>query len=507
MDGSIEKLAATLPEIYQPIFGHPELSHRVSRACADRLVPIEETYRALEQQLGRPLRVLDLGCAQGFFSLSLAKLGAKVHGVDFLPGNIATCRALAEESPELEASFEVGRVEAALAALDRDRYDLVLGLSVFHHIVHQIGALAVQTLLAALANKVAVGIFEMALASEPPAWAASQPRNPRQLLAGFGFVLELGQMQTHLSTIARPLYFASSRYWRLNGQMRAFDRWTADPHIYSGGSNFGTRRYFFGGGLFVKLMMLDFAQTRAANLRDHWNEVAFLSNPPAAFAAPKLALHGCNEREAWLAREEWPGVLLSDLIGSGQPYDARAVLQDVAEQLAALEGAGLYHNDLRAWNVLVARDGRAKLIDYGAISKDPQDCAWPHNLFLSFLIFMQETLSGRIEEVLPLRAPKFDPESLPEPFRGVAWRLLQSPAGQWRFSRLRDDLAGAPNAREASAAKQSPGVGTALQAMEQACALYRMATIEWRNRAVEAEARLRQLQSPGDSQAAPHAAA
>jgi hypothetical protein len=120
---------------------------------------------------------------------------------------------------------------------------------------------------------------------------------------------------------------------------------------------------------------------------------------------------------------------------------------------------------------------------------------------------MQETLSGRIEEVLPLRAPKFDPESLPEPFRGVAWRLLQSPAGQWRFSRLRDDLAGAPNAREASAAKQSPGVGTALQAMEQACALYRMATIEWRNRAVEAEARLRQLQSPGDSQAAPHAAA
>ena len=43
-----------------------------------------------------------------------------------------------------------------------------------------------------------------------------------------------------------------------------------------------------------------------------------------------------------------------------------AVLRDVVAQLATLEAAGLYHNDVRAWNVLIGPDGRAALIDYGA---------------------------------------------------------------------------------------------------------------------------------------------
>jgi O-antigen chain-terminating methyltransferase len=96
----IAELVHRLPEVYQPILGHPELSERVSRGCSDRLDDIARIYRALETQLGRPLRVLDLGCAQGFFSLSLADLGATVLGVDYLAANIDVCQALAAERPE-----------------------------------------------------------------------------------------------------------------------------------------------------------------------------------------------------------------------------------------------------------------------------------------------------------------------------------------------------------------------------------------------------------------------
>ena len=502
MSGSLDRLAATLPEVYQPIFGHPELSRHVSRTCEDRLQPITQIYRALEAQLNRPLRVLDLGCAQGFFCLSLAKLGATTHGVDFHHGNIAVCRALAAESPELQVSFETARVEDALAALEKDQYDLVLGLSVFHHIIHQIGALAVQRMLAALADKVAAGVFELALASEPPAWAASQPRNPRQILAGFGFVLELAENATHLSAIARPLYFASSRYWRLNERMQAFDHWTSEPHAYANSANFGTRRYFSGGGLFAKLQMLDFVKTRAANLRDHWNEVAFLSAPPAGFDAPKLLLHGRNDSEAWIAREELPGELLVDIIQSGKPYDAGAVLRDVVAQLATLEAAGLYHNDVRTWNVLIGPDGRAALIDYGAISRDSKDCTWPQNIFLSFLIFTQETVSGRVEDVSPIWSPRLNPEALPEPYRSALWRLFEMPASEWRFARLRDDLL-----RGSEAVPVEPaGVAMALRALEEACGLYRSASHEWRNRAIQAEARVQELQSLVESFALPNAA-
>jgi SAM-dependent methyltransferase len=502
MSGSLDRLAAALPEIYQPIFGHPELSQRVSRACEDRLAPIMQVYRDLETQLKRPPRVLDLGCAQGFFCLSLARLGATAHGVDFQHGNIAVCQALAAESPELKVSFQTARVEDALGVLQKDQYDLVLGLSVFHHIIHQIGALAVQRMLAALADKIAVGLFEMALASEPPAWAASQPANPRQVLAGFGFVFELAENATHLSTIARPLYFASSRYWRLNERTQAFDRWMSEPHAYAKGANFGTRRYFSGGGLFAKLLMLDFVKTRAANLRDHWNEIAFLSAPPAGFNAPKLLLHGHNASEAWMAREELPGELLVDLIRSGKPYDSGAVLRDVMAQLAALEAAGLYHSDVRTWNVLIGPDGRAALIDYGAISRDEKDCTWPHNIFLSLLIFAHETISGRVEDVLPLWSPRLNPEVLPEPYRSAFWRLFALPAGEWRFARLRDDLLQTSGASQAEPA----GVATALQALEEACGLYRGATQEWRHRAIQAEARVQHLQSLVENFASPSAA-
>jgi SAM-dependent methyltransferase len=493
---SLDGLVAGLPELYQPVFGHPELSNGASRRSQDRLAPILEIYRALEAQLQRPLRVLDLGCAQGFFSLNLARLGASVHGVDFQYGNIAVCQALARESAELEATFEAARIEDALKALGADQYDLVLGLSVFHHIIHRIGAFAVQEMLAALSDKVAAGVFELALASEPTAWAASQPGNPRQILAGFGFVLELAQNATHLSDVARPLYFASSRYWRLDGRMAPFDRWAYESHLHENGTHYGTRRYFFGRGGFAKLLQLDFVKCRAANLRDHCNEVAFLRDPPAGFDAPALWLHGHNDREAWLVREQWPGVLLIDLIRSRAPYDARTVLRDVVTQLAALEAAGLYHNDVRTWNVLIQPDGRAKLIDFGAISRDDKDCAWPTNLFLSFLIFAHETISGEVESLSPLRSPRLNPDGLPEPYRGVLWRLFDLPVSEWRFGRIRDSLAQADSLPDDRPASRPVGLTTALKAMEEACNIYRGATYEWRNRASQAEARARELQSP-----------
>src|ERR1700733_12673175 len=127
----LARLVAALPEIYQPIFGHPELSIQVTRACEDRLSHITQIYRTLEAKLNRPLRVLDLGCAQGYFSFSLAKFGALVHGVDFHGANIDVCNALAAAHPDLKVTFETGYVEEVIARLTQDQYDLVLGLSIF----------------------------------------------------------------------------------------------------------------------------------------------------------------------------------------------------------------------------------------------------------------------------------------------------------------------------------------------------------------------------------------
>lgn len=66
MSQSLPQLVFDLPEIYQAIYGHPEMSQSTSRACIDRLDKIAEVHDVLARQLGRPLRVLDMGCAQGF---------------------------------------------------------------------------------------------------------------------------------------------------------------------------------------------------------------------------------------------------------------------------------------------------------------------------------------------------------------------------------------------------------------------------------------------------------
>jgi O-antigen chain-terminating methyltransferase len=216
---SLERLIASLPEVYQPIFGHPEYSVGASRDCDDRLADIVRVYRTLEHKLNRPLRVLDLGCAQGFFSFSLASLGASVVGIDYQRPNIEVCQAVAAECPGLSAEFHTGNIEQVISRLEGGEYDLVLGLSVFHHLVHQSGVAFVQKLLTLLATHTAAGLYEMAMASEPPAWARSQPQNPRQLLNGYVFVHRVAQYATHLSGVLRPLYVASNRYWLVDGEV------------------------------------------------------------------------------------------------------------------------------------------------------------------------------------------------------------------------------------------------------------------------------------------------
>ncbi len=249
--------------------------------------------------------------------------------------------------------------------------------------------------------------------------------------------------------------------------MEAFDRWTRQPHCFDGGHKEGTRSYFFGGGLFAKHYMLDHESCREDNLRDHLNEVAFLSEPPEGFEAPKLVLHGRTESEAWCVRESVPGELLSDMIGMGKPYSAPSVIENVVTQLAILEAHGLFHDDVRTWNVIVDRNGRARLIDYGAISRKDSDCVWPFNRFLAFLTFLSETLNLRINQISAFRVPALNPQTFEEPYRSALFRFFELQSSEWSYAALQSELLGAGD-NVASPKLAQTGVGTILQAADEA---------------------------------------
>jgi 2-polyprenyl-3-methyl-5-hydroxy-6-metoxy-1,4-benzoquinol methylase len=439
----IFKLVDKLPEIYQPIFGHQEITLNVSRRCDDRLSYIKDIYILASNKFGRPLRVLDLGSSQGYFCFNLAELGAIVHGVDFSKENIDVCNALATEYSELKVSFETAYIEDFINKIKKDEYDLVLGLSVFHHIIHKQGIDIVKSLFKVISEKIPIGIFEIALAEEPLYWGLSQYNNPRDLLSEYAFVHEIGRNKTHLSEISRPLYVASNSYWVLNNQIGFFKTWKNESHSLAGDIHKNTRRYFFGEGLFVKLYLVGedkesgLIQKKNENLIEYKNEVDFLSSNNLLFRLPKLLSYATNNNEAWLIREELKGSLLSEIIQSNKVYSEIKVLDDILFQLTEIEKFCLYHNDLRTWNVIIDSEGHAHLIDYGSITKNPTDCIWPQNIFISFLIFMHEVLNHKSANLDISRFPLVSPLDLKEPYRSVFIYIFSRPIDELNFKNIR----------------------------------------------------------------------
>ncbi|MCX9384687.1 methyltransferase domain-containing protein, partial [Escherichia coli] len=444
MNANLESLISDLPEIYQTIFGHEKWNDASSRDCSIRLAIITEQYQKLEKSLQRPLRVLDLGCAQGFFSLSLAKLGATVRGIDFLPANILVCQALADENPDLDVTFEVGRIEEVIKSLTDNDYDMVIGLSVFHHIVHEHGLAQVKQWIKRLADCTVILIMELALREEPLYWGASLPENPAELIDLCAFYRQIGEFETHLSHINRPMYLISNKIVILDSFISAFDSWRNTPHSATDGHpHEGTRRYYFGESFVCKFFTFqqignkDTYQSQR-NREELTREVQFLNDPPEGFNVPTLIESKTSKYDSWLVMERIHGELVSSLLDKKQAINIDNLLTDLLSQLVVLEKAGLYHDDIRLWNIIYDQDNKCfSLIDYGSISSLKQDCGWPFNIFLSFFVFVNELLSKVSDKKVIWRKGYINPFLLPEPYNHWLSALWQESADNWSFSLIK----------------------------------------------------------------------
>ena len=466
LERPIADLVVALPEKYQPIYGHPELSEGCSRGCVDRLPLIVDVASRLRGELGREVRVLDLGSAQGFFSLNLAANGATVVGVDYLQQNVDLCVGLVGESGLAGVRFIHDSIENFVGELRPEQFDLVLGLSVFHHIVHLAGVERTLELIEKIAACIPVGIYELAVREEPMYWAASQPERASQLLTPYPFVRRLGERGTHLSGITRPLFFASTRYWMIGDDFRHFDGVRAESHDNAMGSHQGTRRYFFSNGLMLKKMSLECDALRKANLLEYENEVGYLTGVGKQLGAPALTVHLRDQTDVWLLRQMMPGQLLSEMMDQHIPYSYEQVLDQLIGQLVALENVGLHHNDVRSWNIIIGPSGEVGLIDYGAISSAPIDCVWPDHLLLAFLITMREIVHGNVMRPYPVRRPLLDISMLPAKYRLAFFDVLTRPRSEWSFKALESAL------RSPNPAKDSPSWAMVLGKAEQALLQY-----------------------------------
>jgi len=436
---SLDELVNALPERYQPVFGHPELSGHSSRKTDDRLAIVLQTHELLRTHLGRSVRVLDLGCAQGYMSLTLAEAGAVVTGVDFLPANIELCKRLAEENGSLDAKFIHASVQDFIRSLEEDRYDLVLAFSVLHHVAFAEGHDAVKRIIEVIRTKSRAVLLELALRDEPLYWAPALPDDPVESLEGAGFVKKMGVSSTHLSDVVRPIFFLSDSLWLLGGYLGEYDRVLKGGHKLAPKALKDTRTYYLSKDLIAKKFSLASALADV-NTKEIANEAKFLSDRPAGIVAPALIASGVDDDCAWLVREKMRGQLLSDLIDEGAKVDYYLVIRDILGQCIALESRGLYHQDIRVWNILLCEDGVYRLIDFGSISPDKRDCVWPENIYIAFLVFIKELISGEVSAPEPIRDVAVTPFGFPGHLSRWVSDLSQVALDSWSFERMLQEL-------------------------------------------------------------------
>jgi len=81
---------------------------------------------------------------------------------------------------------------------------------------------------------------------------------------------------------------------------------------------------------------------------------------------------------SWIAMEWVEGRTLREVLSDGPlpMRDALTIGRQIAEGLSAAHGKGIVHRDLKPENVMVGRDGRTKILDFGLARRTFVDTLW-----------------------------------------------------------------------------------------------------------------------------------
>ena len=365
---------ARLPESYQPIWGIEASREMASRVCEDRLAAMLPLIERLPST--QPLRILDVGCAQGYFSFALkqrlTELGreAEVIGVDYLDANVAFCQDLAAYHG-LHVRFIHDRFDSHFFERhELGEFDIVLALNVLHHIRQLDGAEAASGALSAVEKHSRLLLCEIAQSSEALNWVDSWHGSDQELLHAYAFRRKLAEFSTHLTSVERPLYACSNRIAWVEKQWIPFSRALDRSHAGVAAAFAGQRSFLFGNDVIIKCYR-GTGPHAAFNREDFTAEktaLAALSGDVGRY--PEILASEDAGESLWLARRMLPGQLVSEYLNSDGPHELNRVVRGLLVELAQLEQRGFYHSDIRCWNALW-HEGEVRLIDFGAITSLP----------------------------------------------------------------------------------------------------------------------------------------
>jgi O-antigen chain-terminating methyltransferase len=393
----------------------------------------------LRQLLGRPLRVIDLGCAQGLFSLELARAGDEVLGADAEPDHILSCQTQAK-ALGVNATFITADI-TNWQNCDKS-FDLALAFN-----LAQLPNLAQrQRTVQALSQRTAVALiassWQITAANTPNTW----PDNPFQLLQPFAYLEKLTEYPPITTHFKQPVFFCSDSYWYAKGAIQRFDYWTElsrqrfeeeTPTHTNFHMHKQTRRYYFTDTQILKHYRLTREKIKS-NRNEVQAEINFIENNISKInTLPNLLTYNVSEEDAWILREKIPGTRLSCIIQDGGDYDSGKVLASLLQQLALFEQHGFYQNDLRPWNFILSENNTVFIIDYGTVSPTPRDSlSRRKSIYMSFLMLAHEVIYKEVLiEIDRQFSPVYiSPRYFPENYTIWLSHLLSIDFSQWSFA-------------------------------------------------------------------------
>jgi len=430
---------AALPEPYQPAWGLDASRSMARRDCDYRLAVILPPLEALPCE--GTLRILDLGCAQGYFTLAIAHALARrgrrfeVVGVDYLEDNVRFCEALAAHHG-VPAKFVHAPVDASFVdAAESEGRDVTLALNVLHHVQRQQGK--ASEVMEAIRAHSRVAFCELAQREEGLEWVGEWHAADDQLLGAYAFRRRLARFPTHLGEVRRPLYVCSDTLAWVGERWFEFDRTVERSHAGVPDAFAGQRRFLSGRAEVVKAYRGEgpYGAFNRAELDAEASALAILADEPDRY--PAVLARSDDGDTVWLARNLLPGQLLSKSIETGDRIDRAVLVRGLLDELAHLESRGFHHSDLRCWNVLVNAN-RVRLIDFGALTGEPSPL---HRIALAAVLL--EIAEAKLRHDQPFYATLHPLSAYPAAWRGLVRYLLETPQRTFRFARALETLGAA----------------------------------------------------------------
>ncbi len=353
-------------EYYQPLYYKPLTRKKPQRLCVDRAEAIAFSLK----EYGHGLRIVDFGSSLGYFEFYFAERGYLTTGYDSTKNNILIAKILQLLSPQRgNIQFKMETLDKKLtSSLSYRKYDVGFLFSILHHICHNQGLEVTQDILADLTQKIPILFIEFAIKGEGNFyWNSTLPEKIEDyFLKCHNVEIELiGYFPTHLSYTLRPLYKVTRKNITINKKTYPLSTQFYSAHAFT--DSYG-RGYYVSQQLFIKEYLL----------KDTWLKNAFAQETKILEAlkstpnVPKLIESTVHNTLGYIFMEYIQGDLLHKLILQNRSLDRIKVIKDLLKIVQAITEQGIYHNDLRLWNIILDQN-KLSLIDFSHADNEEKE--------------------------------------------------------------------------------------------------------------------------------------